>query len=698
MQAKGRIAAALGASAVFCVAGVAVVQAAPAPTVSAPSKIEEVLIYSTRAKVRRVAFATVAAGEQRVRVASLPTTVDPDTVQVEARGTRVERVEVAVARGHLPRQAEAEKLVEQLESIDDQLNTLRDERSVLSAELSFVRDLQLQQPPSNVRQAKPEGFFVDSWRKILRWVEARSAASRKRLRELTVKQRALYKARHKLRVAAQQLDLTAVERPQLEVTATIKGGAGKHKLSISYLVQNVTWRPSYDLRYDHRKKRVEAIYYADVTQRSGEDWKGAALRFSTARAMSLIAVPELPTWTLGRKRDFRPRPRQRRESAEPAWVAPYRPVVVSAAVRRLRALLGYGHGRGGGGGVGVGYGRGSSLGGRGIRPRPSYRYKRRRSAYDRRRQLAEKDAPARAEMKSPVAADEAPPPPPSPVMVAPRKPSPRRAYGRLERLSMSSDSGGSRWHRKRKPTERLPWTDVGYRPPYLPSDSPAASAEGYLFTLYAPGRHDVPGNGKKRRIPVLRTNFKVSPVYRLAPGISKLAYVMAELTNSSGRPILRGHANLFSGSMFSGKSYINTALPGHKLTLPLGVDDSLKVERHLTQRTITEGVLFKDDVTEYTVSLEIANHRPYAVTVDVRDQIPLPSGRKIEIGSHVFRVGKKSVQAAKAADERKPGWTGADKQGRVVWIGKVGGRKVKKISFSFRISRPKDWLLSQYGG
>ena len=674
---------------------------APTPTINAPSKIDEVLIYSTRAKVRRVAFATVPAGEQRVRVASLPTTVDPDTVQVKARGTRVERVEVAVARGRLPRQAEAEKLVEQLESIDDQLRLLSDEQSVLNSELSFVRDLQLHAPASNVRQAKPEGFFVDSWRKILRWVETRSAASRKRLRELTVKRRTLYKARHKLRVAAQQLDLTAVERPQLEVTATIKGGAGKHKLTVSYLVQNVTWRPSYDLRYDHHKKRVEAIYYADVTQRSGEDWDGAALRFSTARAMSLLAVPELPTWTLGRKRDFRPRPRQRREQQESSWVAPYRSVVVSAAVQRLRALLGMHRVTAAAadkpkdnlddlldGAVGGKSGRRQGYRGRRYRPRRVYT---RRPSRPSVKYRAEKkynfDADeVRGDLVRP-SAEPAPSAPPAQIAQSVRPGSysvNRRSYR------------GSRV--RRPPAEQLPWNDVGYRPPYLPSDSPAASAEGYLFTLYAPGRHDVPGNGKKRRIPVLRTNFKVSPVYRLAPGISKLAYVMAELTNSSGRPILRGHANLFSGSMFSGKSYINTALPGHKLTLPLGVDDSLKVERHLTQRTITEGVLFKDDVTEYTVSLEIANHRPYAVTVDVRDQIPLPSGRKIEIGSHVFRVGKKSVQAAKAADERKPGWTGADKQGRVVWIGKVGGRKVKKISFSFRISRPKDWLLSQYGG
>jgi len=134
------------------------------------------------------------------------------------------------------------------------------------------------------------------------------------------------------------------------------------------------------------------------------------------------------------------------------------------------------------------------------------------------------------------------------------------------------------------------------------------------------------------------------------------------------------------------------------MSLPLGVDDSVKVERHLKQRTVTKGVLFKDDVTEYTVELEIANHHRYPITVDIRDQVPLKRGRKIEIEGFVYRVGGQKVVVAKATKDRTPGWTGADNQGRVVWMGKIGARKVKKISFSFRITRPKDWLLRQVGG
>jgi hypothetical protein len=698
MRIRSLVTAALFAAALGAHAPPA--QAAALVTVDASSTVDRVIVYSTRAKVFRRATATLKTGETRVRVATLPTTVNLDSVQVRSKSTKVKRVEVAMARGRLPRQAEAEKLVAQLEALDDKLTVLRDQARVWRDQRTFVRNLYLRQPPQNRKLAQPEGIYVDTWRKTLRWVELRNAQARKRLEELRKQQRKLHKQRHKLVVAARQLDLSAVERPQLTVTATVKGRGGKHTIMVSYLVRSVSWRPSYDLRYDHVKKRVEATYYADVTQRSGEDWKNASMRFSTARAMSLVAVPELPTWTLGRKRDFIPRPRKRYERTPRQWRAPARPVMISAAVRQLRALLG-GAPRGG---AGEGYGRGGGKSYRGradslddlISAKPRARRPRRIS----RRRYKSKRRYRPSPKKS--MAPRAPPPPARPV--ARDEAEDRgavaesiRVSGRRLTRSLAGGSRGRRW-RKRPPVERVPWTDVGYRPPYLPANSPAAAAKGYLFTLYAPGRHEVPATGAKRRIPVLRTSFRVSPIYRLLPGKSKLAYVLAELKNTSGRPILRGHANLFAGTMFSGRSYINTALPGHKMSLPLGVDDSVKIVRHLKQRTVTEGVLFKDDVTEYTVEIEIANNRRYPITVDMRDQVPRKSGRKIEIGGFVYKVSGKKKTAAKATKNRKKGWTGADDQGRVVWIGKVGARQVKKLSFSFRITRPKDWLLRQHGG
>jgi uncharacterized protein (TIGR02231 family) len=232
------------------------------------------------------------------------------------------------------------------------------------------------------------------------------------------------------------------------------------------------------------------------------------------------------------------------------------------------------------------------------------------------------------------------------------------------------------------PRETVPWTDTGYRGPSLHKDLPAAAARGYHFTLYAPGEHTVRADGSRRRVPVLRRLLRVRPVYRVVPGASKRAYLMARVKNTTGRPILRGHANLFAGAMFAGRSWLNTSLPGRTIQLPLGVDDAVKVERNVSQKTIVEGTFFKDDVTEYTVTIEIANHHRHAIAVEVEDQIPVKEGRKVEVKAFSAKPA-----AARGPDKR---------DGRVAFKARIAASSVKKLRLSYQIVRPKDWELSQH--
>ena len=134
--------------------------------------------------------------------------------------------------------------------------------------------------------------------------------------------------------------------------------------------------------------------------------------------------------------------------------------------------------------------------------------------------------------------------------------------------------------------------------------------------------------------------------------------------------------------MFSGRSWLNTALPGKTIELPLGVDDAVKVERHLRQKTVVEGMVFKDDITEYTVQIEIANHHKRAIDVELMDQLPVKQGRKVEVKAFSAKPAQKS---------------GPDKKdGRITFKVRIAPSSVKKVTFSFQIVRPKDWELSQH--
>jgi uncharacterized protein (TIGR02231 family) len=232
------------------------------------------------------------------------------------------------------------------------------------------------------------------------------------------------------------------------------------------------------------------------------------------------------------------------------------------------------------------------------------------------------------------------------------------------------------------PQETVLWTETGYRPPDLDPDLPAASAKGHRFTIDAPGRHSVVANGSPVRVPLLRERFSVSPVYKIVPGRSKAAYLTAEIFNSSGRPILRGHANLFTGATYSGQTTLETAVPGAKLLLPLGVDEGVKVNRLINQRTVASGAVFKDEVSEYTVTIEIANHRRHAIKVEVEDQLPVGANKDTRVEGFAA----------------SPGMSGPELDGKVSYRGSVAAGRVQKLVFKFRIVRPKNWEVQQHDG
>ena len=664
--------------------------------VQVASSVSKILVYSTRARVFRQATVVLRGAAQEVALADLPSAALQDTLRVESKTAKVVRVEVIQARGRLPRQVKARELVKKIEAASDRQRLVSDEQQILQNELALINSLSLRQPPSGPqgRANVAEGLFTDAWKQILDWMDARTRKVNSRLAQLASEHHALNKTLFALQVEARELAPASSQRLVPRVVATLScARPGKHTVEISYGVGGVRWVPSYDLRYDPRSRKVEAAYYAVVNQTSGEDWDKAALRFSTGQPTRVVAIPELPTWTLGRKRDFTPTPSPRLEPAVAHWVPPI-PLVMPNPMMILLARLargpvltrGY---RGEDGHASHGF-SGLSANGRlrdarkgkkmmpPAKPRPAPVITER--PQDSNEHDDREPEESAAESSPDHAQALAPPPAPGPM------PGSARVRRTMADMVVAKESGGSYFRRQstQKPVVNLPWTDAGYRPPTLHPDLPAAAAKGYIFTLYAPGRHSVAASGTSRRIPLLRKSLKVVPTYRIIPGRSKRAYLMATVKNTTGRPILRGHANLFSGAMFSGRSWLNTALPGRTIKLPLGVDEAVKVERHLRQKTLVKGVFFKDDVTRYTVQIEIANHHKRAIEVELQDQVPvIPTwAKKLEI---------KEVKLP-------AGMTQDKKTGQVTWKGSVKGSSVKKLSFSFNIVRPKDWEMRQHGG
>lgn len=65
-------------------------------------------------------------------------------------------------------------------------------------------------------------------------------------------------------------------------------------LILSYVVTSASWAPSYDVRVDTADNTMALQYFAEVTQKSGEDWDDCDLQLSTSNPAVGSNPPQLP--------------------------------------------------------------------------------------------------------------------------------------------------------------------------------------------------------------------------------------------------------------------------------------------------------------------------------------------------------------------------------------------------------------------
>jgi uncharacterized protein (TIGR02231 family) len=261
---------------------------------------------------------------------------------------------------------------------------------------------------------------------------------------------------------------------------------------------------------------------------------------------------------------------------------------------------------------------------------------------------------------------ESPPPPPAAPMVM----LDGRSMNQSE-FSKKTASIGSNSPRE----ESIAFTSPrSWQQPYFAGDLPAALAGGYTFTYPSARTETVRSDGETRNIALYTKKLPAAPFLKLLPALSKQAFLVTEITNTGERPLLGGQAHLFVGADLVGDAMVPTTAIGQKVTLPLGIDDAIRTERNVTVVEAQRGVFSKQDVSTYTVAIEVMNPRSKAMKARVLDQLPLPQAKEVEIT--LDRIDP--VVKPDATD------------GVLAWDVDLAPGAKKTISFTYTVARPKD--------
>jgi uncharacterized protein (TIGR02231 family) len=295
----------------------------------------------------------------------------------------------------------------------------------------------------------------------------------------------------------------------------------------------------------------------------------------------------------------------------------------------------------------------------------------------------------------------APPPPPPPSAPAPMMAAPAEAEDEMMKTEAYAaevsveDDGGlmSNASIPSKPASmtnvrglRLSARDAWQRPRFSDPFLPAVSAAGFDAVYAAPLPATVPSQAQSLRVPLAAHDYAVTTFYEATPSLSTTAYLKATVKNGTGLPILAGPANVFVGGAFTGDATLSTTGPGGTIELPLGADEDIRLTRTVIPSTSTKGFVFGErDVTDYAVKIEVGNYKKRASTIRVVDQVPKSAAEKVEI----------ELVSTSPTPQAVEGGGNVDGDGLLAFLVDVPAGGTKTISFTYRVSRPKDWRLSQ---
>ena len=269
-----------------------------ADVIETHGRISEVTVYQGQALVTRDVPIEAAAGLHEVVVTGLPEQVVPDSLYAETgEGVSVRSVRYRLRPVEQDTREEVRVLDERMLAINDQIDQRERQRQVLAQRRNYLAQLESFVAPTANTELTQGVLNADTLKSLSEFLFAQHEAivtaeleADRATRDLRTQLERLARERGLL-AGAQARDLH-----EAVVYVELRGDSGQVRLR--YLVNQATWRPSYNVRAALAEGRVAVEYNASIQQLSGEDWTDVAMTLSTASPSLVARAPVLEPLTI----------------------------------------------------------------------------------------------------------------------------------------------------------------------------------------------------------------------------------------------------------------------------------------------------------------------------------------------------------------------------------------------------------------
>jgi len=296
-----------------------------AETINVDSAIKEAIVYPDQATIVRTGEVALKAGSHHLRIASLPGTIQPNSVS--AKGKSDQRVklfgaQLEIRQLELPQDERVRSLEEQIRSLETDKKSHVDAKQILSGERKYLGSIQAASADQIGKDLVTRQPSADDAAAILQFMDTALTENYRRDREADGRIQEIDRKINQLKRELGQLNRARRKSETAIVVDVEADAAATFNFEVSYRLAYAGWSPSYEARVNSGQKEVIFTTYGVVTQNTGEEWKNIKLTLSTARPSTGGRMPELQSWHLKHQPPMQPMAMNRRKESVDKLKAP----------------------------------------------------------------------------------------------------------------------------------------------------------------------------------------------------------------------------------------------------------------------------------------------------------------------------------------------------------------------------------------
>ncbi len=590
------------------------------------SEIKEVTLFLSGAQIFENASGQISAGESVILLKRLSPYLDEKSIQVKGQGNFT----IQAVNKRLDFLSEKE-VGEKVKALEDQIEVIRKSQTLSQNRLQVLATKSSVLAANKDLGGSQSGPTMAELRAALEFFDAELTKITNE--ELKIKAEI---ANGETKMQQLRNQISAMQESQNKSTSEIRirvkaPAAGSATFQVNYLVANAGWYPKYDVRVKNINEPLQLNYKAEVYQNTGVDWKNVKLRFSNANPNQSGQSPILDKWELN----------YARFTTVNKFSVPQTPGSVSGVVLDetgqpvpgATVLV-----------KGTTIGTSTDMEGRYSLTLPSNAQNLVFSFIGFAAQ--EERIQGRSNVSVSLIPDTSML---SEVVVA--------GYGVREKRALTGSANVRDGRSNSMEAAALLTTFVENQ-----TTVEIEVAEPYSIKT----------NGERTLVDLKAYDIPATYRYTAIPKLDKDAFLIAEIAEWNQYSLLEGESNLYFEDGFVGRSILNAAALQDTLQVSMGRDRSIvmqreKVDQFSKKRTIGSNIT---ESRGYEITLK--NNKSQAVTLVVKDQIPVSINSNIEVTAAELSGGSLDTQT-----------------GIVTWEITLAPGAQQKLSLQYEVKYPK---------